>query len=118
MGYRGGGTALRQYVRPWRSSNPATRPRKVPPTVRQAAPRPPRPATQAHPARGLRWVSITSCERLRAGLARFWSLRKEEVEEVLVVVARLGHDARDTFAQRRSVWDPTGCTAGNDEASC
>jgi hypothetical protein len=37
MGYRGGGTALRQYVRPWRSSMPAIRPPQVPPTVRKAA---------------------------------------------------------------------------------
>jgi hypothetical protein len=36
MGYRGGGTALRQYVSPWRSSIPPARPPQVPPTVRQA----------------------------------------------------------------------------------
>jgi transposase len=37
MGYRGGGTALRLYVRPWRSSTPQARPPQVRLTVRQAA---------------------------------------------------------------------------------
>lgn len=37
MGHRGGGTALRRYVRPWRSTIPPARPHRVPPTVRQAA---------------------------------------------------------------------------------
>lgn len=36
MGYRGSPGAIRQYLRPWRSTTPPTPPPEVPPTVRKA----------------------------------------------------------------------------------